>query len=209
MRQSRRSTRSRKSSRTTGSRRNGKGSDAISLLKADHKQVKKWFGEFEKARSARQQELAQKICMALKAHTIIEEEIFYPAFLEATGAKDIHHEAEVEHDGAKKLISEIEAAGPDDDYFEARVNVLSEMINHHVNEEEKSGGMFAKARDADMDLAALGEQLQQRKDEVMAQGEPSASGERADRASSRRGRGRIAGLFGRNGRGRDARHRAS
>ena len=208
MAQSRRSTRSRKSTRAR-SRRNGEGSDAISLLKADHDQVKKWFGEFEKARSdSRKQELAQKICMALKAHTIIEEEIFYPAFLEATEEKDIHHEAEVEHEGAKKLIEEIEAAGPDDDYFDARVSVLSEMIKHHVNEEEKRGGMFAKARNSEMDLESLGEQLQQRKQEVMQGEGASMSGAREESTSNRRGRGKIAALLGRDGKGRDARNRA-
>ena len=204
MAQSRRSSRSRESTRAR-SRRNGAGSDAISLLKADHDEVKKWFGEFEKARSdTRKQELAEKICMALKAHTIIEEEIFYPAFLEATQEKGIHHEAEVEHEGAKKLIEEIEAAGPDD-YFDARVSVLSEMIKHHVNEEEKRGGMFAKARNSEMDLESLGEQLQQRKQEVM-QGEDASLSETEP---GRRGRGKLAGLFGRNGRGRDARRSAT
>ena len=177
---------------------------------ADHKEVKGWFSEFEKSPSeARKQELAQKICMALKAHTTIEEEIFYPAFLETTGDKDIHHEAEVEHDGAKKLIDEIESAGPGDDYFDARVNVLSEMINHHVNEEEKRGGMFAKARSSGMDLDSLGEQLKQRKAEIMQDEETSASGDRGGNASGRRGRGKIAGLLGRDDKGRDARHRAS
>ena len=204
-----RGTRSRKSARAR-SRRNGEGSDAITLLKDDHREVKGWFGDFEKARSdARKQELAQKICMALKAHTIIEEEIFYPAFLEATEEKDIHHEAEVEHEGAKKLIDEIEAAGPDDDYFDARVSVLSEMINHHVNEEEKRGGMFAKARGSDMDLESLGEQLRQRKQEVMNGEMAAASGGRGAGASNRRDRDRVRALFGRNGKGRDARHRAS
>jgi hemerythrin HHE cation binding domain-containing protein len=206
MAQSRR-TRSRKSPRAR-SRRNGEGSDAIALLKADHREVKRWFGEFEKTRSeTRKRELAQKICMALKAHTIIEEEIFYPAFLEATEEKDIHHEAEVEHEGAKKLIDEIEAAGPDDDYFDARISVLSEMINHHVNEEEKRGGMFAKARSSDMDLEALGEQLEQRKQQVMQGEEAAASGERGSSATNR-DRERAQALFGRNGKGRDARHRA-
>ena len=185
MPQSRRSTRSRKSS-SARSRRNGRGNDAISLLMADHKEVKGWFSEFEKSRSeARKQELAQKICTALKAHTTIEEEIFYPAFLEATGDKDIHHEAEVEHDGAKKLIAEIEAAAPDDDYYDAKVSVLSEMIKHHVKEEEKRGGMFSKARESDMDLEALGAQLQQRKEEVMADMASSGSARKADA----RGRG--------------------
>src|SRR3954447_25560202 len=200
MAQSRRSTRSRKSTRARG-RRNGKDSDAISLLKADHDEVEKWFGEFEKARSdGRKQELAQKICMALKAHTIIEEEIFYPAFLEATDETDIHHEAAVEHDGAKKLIEEIEAAGPDDDYFDARVTVLSEMIKHHVNEEEKRGGMFAKARNSEMDLDSLGEQLQQRKQQVM-QSEGAASSDGGASGSARRGRGKMRAMLGRNDKG--------
>ena len=155
-------------------------------MKADHREVEGWFEQFEKAGSdAKKQELAQKICMALEAHTTIEEEIFYPAFLEATDEKDIHHEAEVEHDGAKKLIAEIEAAAPDDDYYDAKVSVLSEMIKHHVKEEEKRGGMFSKARESDMDLEALGAQLQQRKEEVMADMASSGSARKADA----RGRG--------------------
>lgn len=138
------------------------------MLKADHRQVEEWFSQFENTNSSsRKQDLAQKICTALKAHAVIEEEIFYPAFLEATGDTDIHHEAEVEHDGAKKLIAEIEASGPDDDYFDARMSVLTEMVKHHVKEEEKRDGMFGKARQSEMDLVALGEQLAARKAEVM------------------------------------------
>ena len=98
----------------------GKSLDAIALLKADHRQVSEWFEQFEKARDDnRKQTLATKICNALKIHTTIEEEIFYPAFIEATEDKDLHHEAIVEHNGAKKLIAEIEAIGPDDDYYDA------------------------------------------------------------------------------------------
>ena len=146
--------------------------DAIALLKADHRQVEEWFEEFEKARSAdRKLELATEICNALKVHTTIEEEIFYPAFLAATEDKDMHHEAEVEHAGAKKLIAEIEAISPDDDYYDAKVKVLSEMINHHVKEEEQPEGMFAEARDSDMDLDALGEQLAARKAELEENGD--------------------------------------
>jgi hemerythrin superfamily protein len=150
--------------RAKTARRTGAGKDAIALLKADHRQVEQWFGQFEKAKDdQRKQELATSICMALKVHTMIEEELFYPAFFEATEEEDIHHEAIVEHDGAKKLIAEIEASGPEDDYFDAKVTVLSEMIKHHVKEEEQPGGMFAEARKSDMDLAALGEQLAARK----------------------------------------------
>jgi hemerythrin superfamily protein len=144
-------------------------SDAVSLLKADHRQVETWFEQFEKTRSAeRKVDLAKKICLALKVHTKIEEEIFYPAFIEATEDKDMHHEAVIEHDGAKKLIAQIEASGPNDDYYDAKVKVLSEMIKHHVKEEEQRGGMFAEAKDSEMDLIALGQQLAARKKELMA-----------------------------------------
>src|SRR5262245_38207253 len=121
--------------------------DAIALLKADHKQVTGWFEQLKKARNAdRRDELAGQICQALKVHATIEEEIFYPAFLTATQDEDKHHEAEVEHAGAKKLIAEIEGMSSGDEYFNAKVKVLSEMIRHHVQEEEKPGGMFAEAR---------------------------------------------------------------
>jgi len=147
--------------------------DAIALLKADHRQVEEWFEQFESTRSDdRKKKLAGQICQALEVHTQIEAEIFYPAFLEATEEEDIHHEAEVEHDSAKKLIAEIESSGPEDEYYDAKVKVLSEMIKHHVNEEEQRGGMFAKARESDMDLKALGEQLAARKQELMGEASP-------------------------------------
>jgi hemerythrin superfamily protein len=141
--------------------------DAISLLKADHRQVEAWFKQFGNTDSKqRKGTLAGRICEALKVHTTIEEEIFYPAFLRATEDKEIHHEAEVEHNGAKKLIAEIEDSNPDDEYYDAKVTVLREMIKHHVKEEEQPGGMFAEARRADMDLESLGEQLRARKQEL-------------------------------------------
>src|SRR6185503_5225504 len=90
--------------------------DAIQLRKGDHREVEGWFEEFEKSRSDdKKAKLAHKICKALTVHTQIEEEIFYPAFLEATGDEDMHDEAQVEHDGAKKLIGEIEAGQPGKD----------------------------------------------------------------------------------------------
>src|SRR5689334_21045566 len=165
-----RSQRSQRTQRSQRAQRSRSGQqDAIELLKADHRQVTEWFEQFESTRSdERKQKLAQQICQALKVHTEIEHEIFYPAFLEATEEKDIHHEAEVEHQGATRLIEEIEASGPNDDYFDAKVTVLSEMIRHHVNEEEKRDGMFAKARQSDMNLEVLGEQMAARKAELMA-----------------------------------------
>lgn len=151
--------------RVKSTRRARAGQDAIALLKADHRQVEQWFAQFDKARDdARKQELATSICNAIKVHATLEEEIFYPAFFEATEDRDLHHEAIVEHDGAKKLIAEIEASGPDDDYFDAKVTVLGELIKHHVKEEE--GEMFPEARRSGMDLAGLGEQLMARKAEL-------------------------------------------
>jgi len=145
----------------------GKSTDAVDLLKADHKQVAEWFAQFEKARSDEvKQTLAQKICAALTVHAAIEEEIFYPAFLDATGETDLHHEAEIEHQGAKILIAQIEDSNAEDEYFEAKVTVLAELIRHHVKEEEQADGMFAKARTSDLDLESRGQQLQARKEEM-------------------------------------------
>lgn len=144
-----------------------RATDAVSMLKADHRQVESWFAQFSRSRSnAKKQALATQICDALTAHTAIEEEIFYPAFLAATADKDLHHEAIVEHDGAKKLIAQIQATNPADEYFDAKVTVLSEMIKHHVKEEEQPGGMFAEAKKSKMDLKALGELMLTRKREL-------------------------------------------
>jgi hypothetical protein len=99
---------------------------------------------------------------------MIEEEIFYPACREAGVDSDMMDEANVEHDGAKSLIAELEAGSPDDDFYDAKVKVLSEEIKHHVKEEEKRGGIFSGAREAELDLAALGEQMAARKEELLA-----------------------------------------
>ena len=94
---------------------------------------------------------------AVDIHAQLEEEIFYPA-CEGKVDEDLLSEAYVEHDSAKVLIAEIEAGGPDDEFYDAKVKVLSEMIEHHVEEEEKRvEGMFAQARKAGLDMDALGE----------------------------------------------------
>jgi len=161
-----------KSKSSSTARARSKRPDAIALLKADHRQVEAWFSQFSKSKSQqKKQQLAIQICDALTVHTTIEEEIFYPAFIEATGDKDIHHEAVVEHAGAKILIAEVQSMSPDDDYYDAKVTVLSEMIKHHVKEEEQPGGMFSEAKKSDMDLHALGEQLLARKQELQATAE--------------------------------------
>lgn len=155
--------------RESRARRAGRASttDAIAVLKADHRQVQQWFAQFARSRAIeRRAELAARICHALRVHATIEDEIFYPSYLEATADDDLHHAAEVEHESARHLIGQIEAAGPADEYFEARINVLAAMVMHHVREEEKRDGMFAKARRSEMDLEQLGAQMSERKQEL-------------------------------------------
>ncbi|THD61279.1 hemerythrin domain-containing protein [Phenylobacterium sp.] len=142
---------------------------AISLLKKDHREVEGWFDEYEQLESdAEKLDLFNQIALALKVHTTIEEEIFYP---EERGdvEEDMLDEAYVEHDGAKKLIAEIEAMKPGEEFYDAKVKVLGEYIKHHVKEEEQPGGIFAQAKKGDEDLDAMGERLKVRKDELMAQ----------------------------------------
>ena len=140
--------------------------DAIALLKDDHRKVEGLFAEFEKASGdGRKQKLAQQICLELSVHTKIEEELFYPA-CDGKIEEDLLKEAYVEHDAAKVMIAEIESAdGESDEYFDAKVKVLSEEIEHHVEEEE--GDLFKQVRDADIDLDALGEKMAERKRELM------------------------------------------
>ena len=142
----------------------GKLLDAVALLKADHRQVGAWFKAFSKSRSAsRKQKLATMICNALTVHMAIEEGIFYPAFLRATQDLDMHHEAIVEHAGAKSLIRQIRRSSPANSFFASKVKVLGEQITHHVEEEEEPGGMFAEARKSGMDLRAVGGRMAARK----------------------------------------------
>jgi len=154
---------------------NGVHPDAVSLLKADHRQVAGWFGDYARvAAPAVKMDLATRICGALRIHTTIEEEVFYPAFLKAVKNRAVHHEAVIRHAEAKNLIAEIESADPSDDYYDARIKVLGEMIRHHVREEEKPGGMFALAKRARMDLAALGAALDARKRQFIVANEREA-----------------------------------
>ena len=143
--------------------------DAVALLKADHRTVEELFEKYENASGdGKKQRIAEQICMELTVHAQIEEEIFYPA-CEGKVEEDLLKEAYVEHDGAKVLIAEIEAGGPNDEYYDAKVKVLSEQIEHHVKEEEQRvEGMFAQAKKAGVDMDALGEQLAQRKAELIA-----------------------------------------
>jgi hemerythrin superfamily protein len=143
--------------------------DGLQLLAADHRKVEGLFADFEKARGTPAKEkLVREICTELKVHAQIEEEIYYPAIRGKVVDADLD-EAYVEHDSAKLLINELEAAEPDESFYDAKVKVLSELIEHHVKEEEKQrDNLFQQTRAADIDLEALGERLAARKQDLLA-----------------------------------------
>jgi hypothetical protein len=148
---------------------NGRAQDAIALLKADHKEVKGWFKQYEKLEDESEKgELAARICNALTVHTQIEEEIFYPEARSETEEDDLLDEAKVEDTSAKQLISEIESLEPGEELYDAKVKVLGEYVNHHVKEEEEE--LFPKVRKSDLDLKEIGARLKERKEELMAGG---------------------------------------
>jgi Hemerythrin HHE cation binding domain len=142
--------------------------DGLQLLAADHRKVEGLFADFEKASGASAKEkIVKQICTELKIHAMIEEEIYYPTIRGKVEDADLD-EAYVEHDSAKLLINELEAAEPDESFYDAKVKVLQELIEHHVAEEEKQrDNLFQQTRAADIDLRGLGDQLAARKGQLM------------------------------------------
>jgi hemerythrin superfamily protein len=143
--------------------------DAIGMLVADHKRVAALFAQFKRltaeARDEDKGAIVKKICEELTLHTQLEEELFYPAVRKATKDDDQMDEALVEHAGAKQLVAQLQEALPDDDLYDAKVTVLGEQIDHHVEEEE--GSMFPKARHAGLDTLALGAAMAARRSELL------------------------------------------
>jgi hemerythrin-like domain-containing protein len=149
--------------------------DACDLLDADHRNVKKMFKEYEELTNSRGRTVAQKkldlarqICTELTVHAQIEEELFYPALREVLKDTDMLAEAEVEHQSAKDLIAQIQEMGEADEMFDAKVKVLGEYVDHHVKEEKNE--IFPKARAArKLDLMAMREEMEARKEELMGE----------------------------------------
>lgn len=160
--------------------------DAITLLKNDHRKVEQLFESFKSAsRRSEKKKIVQNVCRELIVHAMIEEEIFYPACRDHLD-DDPLDEAQVEHDGAKLLINELLEASPDEPFYDAKVKVLSEMIKHHVNEEEKRAeGIFAKAKASGVDTDEIAQQLSKRKAELLAEIEKSGPERPAPRSFSK------------------------
>ncbi|MES2674276.1 MAG: hemerythrin domain-containing protein [Pseudomonadota bacterium] len=145
-----------------------KAKEATAILRADHKLVAELFSEYEKARStSKKKDLVTQICAELTVHAQVEEEIFYPAVKTALKDKELIPEATVEHATLKELIAQVEGVQPDGEMFDAKIKVMSEYVKHHVKEEQNE--IFPKAKAADMDLLALGAQITERKEELLAE----------------------------------------
>ena len=142
--------------------------DALALLSTDHRNVKALFERYEELgdrANVSKRKLATQICLELNKHATAEEELFYPALREASSDnEDMVDEAVVEHASAKDLITQIMEMDAEDELFDAKVKVLSEMIDHHIEEEESQ--LFPKARHSGLDLVAIGEAIAARKEEI-------------------------------------------
>jgi hemerythrin superfamily protein len=141
--------------------------DAIDMLKQDHDKVERAFKEFEKMDRQDTEgcrRLIETVCDDLKMHTTLEEEVFYPAVREAIDDEDLMNEAAVEHETARMLIDQLENMGTDDPNYYATFTVLGEYVRHHMKEEQ--GEMFPAAKKAKIDLAALGERMRARREEL-------------------------------------------
>jgi hypothetical protein len=159
----------RKPARASGRRA---GPDAIALLKADHRKVDGLFKKAEKAKGGAKEKLVEQICNELIIHTMLEEEIFYPACRSEDVEEDKMDEAQVEHDGAKVLINDLMQIGASSPMYDAKVKVLSEYIKHHVKEEEAPRkGVFAEAKRKGVDMNELGAKMKARKMELLREAE--------------------------------------
>jgi hemerythrin superfamily protein len=141
--------------------------DAVTLLKQEHRQVTEWFNEYDSARSdPHKQDLALRICRALRVHAVMEEEIFYPALLQATDDPIMFEIAVRDHTDAQRLIEQIMQSRTIDELFDSKVRILADTIAQHVAEEECPGGIFDEAEESDMDLQSVGIQLQVRRHQL-------------------------------------------
>lgn len=152
------------------------------MLREDHRRVKELFERFEEAQEPETKaEIVREALRELKVHTALEEEIFYPAVRQAAEEGDLVDEALEEHHVAKLLIEELEGMGPDDEHFDAKFKVLAESVKHHIEEEESE--MLPKAERSE-EIVEIGEEMTERKQELLQEVEGSPSRTRRSRKGS-------------------------
>lgn len=158
--------------------------DVINLLNEDHKKVKSLFAEYDelqekKGSKDKKAKIVQQICTELTLHALTEEAIVYPVVRKAIHDEDLMDEADIEHAGAKGLITELQAMNPDESHYHAKVTVLKEYIEHHVREEEKN--MFPKLKDSNVDRDELGQKVINFKEEEKGKRNPSTASEEGNK----------------------------
>lgn len=142
--------------------------DATDLLQRDHRQVESWLHACDSLSDEQQKsELIQKICMALTVHAQIEEEIFYPRVRAEIGEPGLVQDALQQHGEVKQMVSEIEQRQARGQDCTEQLEALRQAVLHHVQEEERE--LFPMARNAEIDLFALGGELATRRSELMQQ----------------------------------------
>jgi iron-sulfur cluster repair protein YtfE (RIC family) len=145
--------------------------NALSLLKEDHDKVRDMLGKLdqttERAVKTRE-ELFTKLKSDLEVHETIEEELLYPALKEHSQTKEIALEAWEEHHVVDVVMGEISETPFDDEIWAAKLTVMKENLEHHIEEEE--GELFKQARDVigAEGLEELGRRMEARKKELMA-----------------------------------------
>jgi hemerythrin superfamily protein len=151
------------------SRAHAPSGDALEVLEHDHREVEEWFDEYDemKGKEDGKEQLAEKICLALKVHAQIEEEIFYPRAREATKDNDLVDEAIIDHATLKVMIGEIEEMDVGDELYDAKIRELSEMVKRHITEEEEE--LFPELQSSKMDLKTIGKKLAERKEELRSE----------------------------------------
>jgi hypothetical protein len=182
--------------------------DAIELLKEDHEKFRRMFREFEEAEgSASKQRILREVLEQLEIHMVMEEEIFYPAVRRSDN--DEKHRAKMaeaveEHHVAKLLMAELrDKKTSSQESRNAKFQVLSESVKHHIEEEESD--VLPKAKEEELDLTALGRKMAQRKErlsQVKASGpknrptsqrlrKPKAANTSGNKRSAASGRARV------------------
>jgi hemerythrin superfamily protein len=161
--------------------------NAIQSIKRDHKKVEGLFAKFEQAKNASaKQRICQQVIQELEVHAKLEEEIFYPAVKKHIGEEEMLQEAKQEHQEAKSIMAELRKMNAEDEQFEEKFSELVEGVKHHVEEEE--GEMLPKVEQSDMDLAGIGEQLAERKQELVEQTQSQPQGSRKKTGAGRKGK---------------------
>jgi hemerythrin superfamily protein len=145
----------------------------VEMLKQDHEKVKGLFEEFQDSEGREQAEIAKTAIQELEVHAQLEEKLIYPAIREVIDEDEKMNEAVEEHHVVHVLIGELKKLKPSDERFQAKFSVLSELVKHHIEEEE--GEILPKAEESDLDWEELEVQVMKKKEQLMGKAKSGRS----------------------------------